>query len=87
MKRSIRRMVIPIVSCILTLTWFRVFFFIGYVPSSSMEPTIPSKSFFWQIEQPIVFLSLKSAISSCSSMMGKRSSSEWAQWKGPWYKR
>lgn len=45
MKRSIRRMAIPIVSCILTLTWFRVFFFVGYVPSSSMEPTIPSKSF------------------------------------------
>ena len=44
MKRSIKRMAIPIVSCILTLTWFRVFFFIGYVPSSSMEPTIPSKS-------------------------------------------
>ena len=45
MERSIRRIAIPIVSCILTLTMFRVFFFVGYVPSSSMEPTIPSKSF------------------------------------------
>lgn len=67
MKRSIRRIAIPIVSCILTLTMFRVFFFVGYVPSSSMEPTIPSKSFilanrtaYWfsepQVGDIIVFL-------------------------------
>lgn len=87
MKRSIRRMAIPIVSCILTLTWFRVFFFVGYVPSSSMEPTIHPKVLFWQIEQPIGFLSLKSAISSYSDATEKRSSNGWVQWKGPWYKR
>lgn len=40
MKRLLKRMAIPILCCIATLTLFRVFFFLGYVPSSSMEPTI-----------------------------------------------
>ncbi|HOG01768.1 MAG TPA: signal peptidase I [Clostridia bacterium] len=45
MKKLMKRMAIPMLCCVLTLTLFRVFFFLGYVPSSSMEPTIRQGSF------------------------------------------
>ena len=45
MKRFIKHMAIPALCCIMTLTLFRVFFFLGYVPTSSMEPTIRQGSF------------------------------------------
>lgn len=45
MKHFVRRMAVPVLCCILTLTLFRVFFFLGYVPSSSMEPTIRQGTF------------------------------------------
>ena len=45
MKRFIKHMAIPALCCIMTLTLFRVFFFLGYVPTSSMEPTIRHGSF------------------------------------------
>ena len=45
MKKLMKRMAMPMLCCVLTLTLFRVFFFLGYVPSSSMEPTIRQGSF------------------------------------------
>lgn len=45
MKRLMKRMAIPMLCCVLTLTLLRVFFFLGYVPSSSMEPTIRQGTF------------------------------------------
>lgn len=45
MRHFMRRMAVPTLCCILTLTLFRVFFFLGYVPSSSMEPTIRQGTF------------------------------------------
>ena len=45
MRHFMRRVAVPTLCCILTLTRFRVFFFFGYVPSSSMEPTIRQGTF------------------------------------------
>lgn len=45
MKRIFRRIAVPTLCCILTLTLFRAFFFLGYVPSSSMEPAIRQGTF------------------------------------------
>lgn len=44
-KKFVRKAWIPLSCCLLVLLLFRFVFFLGYVPSASMEPTIPKNSF------------------------------------------
>lgn len=44
-KNIVRKARIPLSCCLLVLMLFRFVFFLGYVPSASMEPTIPKNSF------------------------------------------
>ena len=44
-KKFVRKAWMPFSYCLLVLLLFRFVFFLGYVPSASMEPTIPKNSF------------------------------------------
>ena len=44
-KNIVRKVWMPLSCCLLVLLLFRFVFFLGYVPSASMEPTIPKNSF------------------------------------------
>lgn len=54
MMRRIKRllpMLIPILCAILVVLLFRTVFFLGYVPTASMEPTIPKGSLILGLRQ------------------------------------
>lgn len=44
-KRLVKFLWLPLLCCLVVLLLFRFVFFLGYVPSESMEPTIPADSF------------------------------------------
>ena len=54
MMRRIKRLLpilIPVLCAILVVLLFRTVFFLGYVPTSSMEPTIPKGSLILGLRQ------------------------------------
>lgn len=54
MMRRIKRLLpilIPILCAILVVLLFRIVFFLGYVPTASMEPTIPKGSLILGLRQ------------------------------------
>lgn len=44
-KRFVKFLWLPLLCCLVVFLLFRFVFFLGYVPSESMEPTIPANSF------------------------------------------
>lgn len=50
--KKYRWILLPILLCVSVWTLFQTVFFVGIVPSSSMEPTIPTGSVIWGLRLP-----------------------------------
>ena len=46
-RKGIKQCFLPALVSMVALLMMRFVFFVGYVPSASMEPTIPSGSVIW----------------------------------------
>ena len=46
-RKGIKQWALPLLATLTAVILLRVVFFIGYVPSASMEPTIPAGSVIW----------------------------------------
>lgn len=46
-RKGIKQWALPVLATLTALILLRFVFFIGYVPSASMEPTIPAGSVIW----------------------------------------